>query len=102
MEPAEVLRRAADVLRERGWVQGTYVDGGGACCVRGAVNVVLYGAPVSIECCDEEVQAMSALAAVAGIPKHGSISLWNDRQGRTLDEVLTALERAAVELTEGA
>lgn len=102
---ASLLRDAVDVLDERGWYQGWYVDAEGRCvCVLGAVAFAAGLEVVSNV--DDELEA--------GIHGTGDrwelwrsawkrleravdddIPSWNDTEGRTVDEVKAALLRAA-------
>ena len=106
----QVYRRAVEVLDERGWYQGYYVDPEGCkVCVAGALAVVLGGTPTSEDADGPEViwpagqdgkalrnywyRTVDGLAAV--VP--GGIGQWNDAPRRTVEEVKAALLRAAEE-----
>jgi len=100
----EVLRASAQVLRERGWCQGWYVDGdgstdvdtGGAVCLFGALNLVFYGTPFPPEEGDQDPRSATLEAALAIVADEGDVAEWNDEPGRTVEEVLAAIETAAL------
>lgn len=80
-----VLIGAAQLIRERGWIQGAWDNTSGAMCLWGAVRVASrrYGGE------DAELAALEVVRDRIG---HGvSIAGWNDRRGRTVGEVLTVL-----------
>lgn len=98
-----VMRRAASVIRIRGWYQGGYYDGDRraagtpidecAVCLLGAVNVAVGNEP------NDPVGAFrfssvlnDALRQSTGL---AGASAWNDAEGRTVDEVLALLEETA-------
>jgi hypothetical protein len=78
------LRAAADVLRRDGWMQGDVINQAGHSCALGALAVVSE---------DREHAAYRAFRDYLG----GPIGSWNDKPGRTADEVIAALEAAAAE-----
>jgi hypothetical protein len=82
---ARDLENAATLLRERGWCQGRFHDSRGRSCAAGAIRVVTGDT-------DAELAARRALRRVVG---GEAIALWNDKIGRTAEEVITALESAA-------
>jgi len=102
---AQVYRRAAEVLDERGWHQGWYVDAKRCkVCILGAVICALGGQPQpetdtpAIDWADQQEderfhEIWDDLRARLG--QHPPT--WNDRMGRTVVEVKAALLRAAEE-----
>lgn len=82
MKTSEVLRAAKKRLVERGWCQGTFEDGEGRCCSIGAIN------RASPPC--GQWPALLSFGDVVG----GSVFVWNDAPGRTLEEVLAAFDKA--------
>ena len=105
---ADVLDEAARILRRNGWHQGFYYDRSkktdgtrfDQCrvCARGAINLASDGPP------DNDALPGAAEAADALLEwlylsnRLGdalSVADWNDKPGRTVDEVLAALEGAA-------
>ena len=87
------LRAAADVLRRDGWTQGAYLNSDTGCrCLVGALDYVYGRRGVGWMGDSSESEAYDALEAVIG---DQSPIAWNDRRGRTADEVIAALEAAA-------
>lgn len=78
------LRAAAEVLRCDGWTQGELTDANGCHCVLGA----FYKAG----CLAMPGAADQVFRDHIGV---GSLAAWNDREGRTAEEVIAALEAAA-------
>lgn len=89
---AERFRQAAQEIRTKGWVQGGtggFGDPTGPCCLTVALR---RGRPLDGH--EREEEAIGYL--MRGVIGPGMIS-WNDAPGRTVEEVLAALEQAAVE-----
>lgn len=103
MKTSEVLRKAADEIRRRGWYQGDYGSDETSyrsckVCALGAVNAAFFdGDPfVGILMGDwTRRRAITLLEEVVG----GNVGVWNDQSARTVEEVLDAFEKAA-ELAE--
>lgn len=118
-QTAADLRGAADVIRERGWHQGSLIGRGGRVCAVGALSIQagvlgLMQAGVPGEMCAEPVQARfdrvessrKALCEVLGLKvfyihqgdmyNGDQVPDWNDAEGRTVDDVLNGLEKAAI------
>jgi hypothetical protein len=94
-ETGRVLLRAAEIVRER-WCQGRYTDRFGGHCAVGAVAKA-SGAEVFA---DQEfvilTESLSAALAQLALALGGEwVPGWNDTPGRTAEEVVEALERAA-------
>ena len=102
MTPAETLRKAADVIRERGWYQGDFEKyPGGPCCASEAIYRAsgVYSGNYS----DQRQllsKAFDFLSEAAGLSPSELIAPWNDAPERTADEVIAALLKAA-DLAEG-
>ena len=79
------LERAADLIRERGWVQGHFGTEDGAVCISTAIYLAI--GPTDI---DAAVQSVHRELQLRGW-QHGLIA-WNDVDGRTLEDVLELLE----------
>ena len=79
------LERAANLIRERGWVQGCYTTDDGAMCASTAIY--LATGSTSIHTALQSVQRK----LLARGWQRGLIA-WNDVDGRTKDEVLALLE----------
>jgi hypothetical protein len=89
----EVLRKAAQVLREGGWVQGALQTSRGQHCTLGALWEALYGGSVQ-----PEVNLLSELIGDTDSSEWEVLIDWNDYDGRTEADVLTLLEQAAEKL----
>lgn len=108
---ADILDKAADVIDRNGHHQGylydeSKADGGlllQACPVDvvGAINVAVFGKPRW----PAEEHAGSPLAQAAALALQdtvGPVVGWNDEDGRTQDEVITALWETAERLRKDA
>lgn len=85
----EAAARAAALIREYGWCQGIYRSREGSYCVMGALE------SVSSPATPEYWEAKRRLSRVAGLPNDGHVLRWNDAEGRTVKEVLAALDAVA-------
>jgi hypothetical protein len=93
---AQDLRAAADVLRRDGWTQKCFHDETGAHCMVGAVDVAIdpeweKAGDWDAEQSERWAKARRVLMAVVG----DQLTEFNDKSGRTADEVIAALEAAA-------
>jgi len=89
--------RAADVIRERGWCQETCMDEKGSVCLLGALLTA-----DGIDLLAAEVVSCSYLErvterAIERHINHDSVPGWNDKEGRTVEEVIAVLEATAWE-----
>jgi hypothetical protein len=99
MKTSEVLRKAADEIRRRGWHQGDYGSDGvlyQSCsvCALGAINAVLYnGDPFDglLTQNSDRHRAVRMLEEIVG----GRVHDWNDEGVSTVEEVLEKFEEAA-------
>lgn len=109
----QVFRRAVELIDENGWTQGMYRSSSGCLCATGALAVALGG---EIRRPDEDVDedalftdraaeelwskaCRRAGRAVGG--NIGDIVDWNDKPGRTVDEVKELLLWLAEEADRG-
>ncbi|MEH1164627.1 hypothetical protein V6V47_04480 [Micromonospora sp. CPCC 205539] len=104
--PADLLRMAALYLRRHGWTQGDYYtivfDAlTPRACVSGAVAMAAYGTatdfPFGVDR-PERPDFRAALGVLRDFLDLGCTSRlfgWNDKPGRTADEVITTLTAAA-------
>ncbi len=79
MTTADVLRRAADVIEERGWTRGQMEDRNGRVCAVGALRVVCLGSPEASPylISREYLSVYDRLCAHLDVP---SLDEWNDHQ----------------------
>lgn len=85
------LRNAIDYMNTHGWIQGYDFDGKGGCCAFGAIRgVVGDDNPkfVSEQTRDRAANAGRAFYRVMGT----DIVTYNDKEGRTLSQVIRAFE----------
>jgi hypothetical protein len=90
-----VLMRAAEIIRERGWCQHNLKDSIGRMCMVGAITEA------------QSCLGISAAGRAQDAVRHelqinGFISDWNNAPERTADEVIQALESAALTRQKGA
>jgi hypothetical protein len=83
MTPSEILLKAADLLAERGWTQGVLEDYEGRMCAAGAVYNVTCNSSAALELLQAHIGFSDNIAA------------WNDAPGRTAEDVILAMKRAA-------
>jgi hypothetical protein len=123
-QAAAVLRRAANILARRGWVQGALVDRSiingrvrGFCAI-GAIHVAEGKTPRWLgdhlglgwaEMSEPSRLAAATAAQAAGREQHGRASIrdlagslmsWNDETGRTKEQVVSVFREAADALME--
>lgn len=109
-----IFRRAAELLDERGWCQGRYVNENGSLCAGGALGVALGATPNLIPQPipqnfktwtgmdgGVEEQWIAGIALLIHIIGKGGVAVFNDKRGRTADEVKALLLRAAEEADRG-
>lgn len=91
--PHPVLQRAAQLIRERGWVKGVYESPGGRLCAMAAIREVLYGpvwtmAPSDQRERDAAYELMRRIKDDTGTSF--SVPAWNDSRS-SVDDVLRLL-----------
>jgi hypothetical protein len=84
MTTRQILIKTRKALQIAGWKQNTYGNWLGGFCLAGALNEVT-------DCKDD--MASRAIHAM-GFECEGSLSLWNDRPGRTHEQVLARIDAA--------
>lgn len=102
-EVCRVLRRAAHVIRERGWCQNIQCDDNGRVCISGAFYTAVTGDPYSIDHTPAVTEAARCLYRHLGFrlddegrPINSRDHIhWNNKKGRTQADVIAALEGAA-------
>lgn len=83
----QALLDAAQYIRDHGWCQGRFYDGDRVCLL-GALIVSTQGR--------QEYAAAAAALYQANGPVSSDAHDWNDAPGRTKEEVIAALEQAAL------
>jgi hypothetical protein len=98
-DAAKLLLKAAAIMEERGLAQGEYVLGNGAVCIYGA----LYTAQDAVKCmrdADDHPVFREAKGRLSDNLMNGpggmGIINWNDKLGRTKDEVVAKLRAVAL------
>lgn len=91
--PAEVLRRAADLIEQEGWVQGEFGGPGEGYCALGAIRAQYDGVPFPVR-----VAAIEALSAPLPSRFEGRAPRWNDYPGRKAPSVVRHLRKVARQL----
>jgi hypothetical protein len=89
--PAQVLRRAARELVEKGWIQGRTVDlQTGALCAQGAIEV----AAIRLT---RQIAGREHAAALELVQDYldSAIHVWNDQEARTAEQVIAVLNAVA-------
>jgi len=98
LSPVDVLRKAKALIEEKGWHQGAYQGPTGCLCVRGACY-----AAAGLDLASPEFDSAAAMDAETAqyllgeqVDVHllGSLAAWNDRPGRTKEEVIAAFDKA--------
>ena len=100
-----VLKRAKLELQERGWNQGGLSGADGKVCLLGAVNCAMHGTPDSFreeDCVGSELFILDGSTKNAlnkQAERHGFLSaaLFNDHQGRTMEEIVQLIDDAILE-----
>jgi hypothetical protein len=90
----QALLNAAQYIRDNGWCQHKLELPSGEVCAYGAMSRATYGKEAHT--LSEAVGLFSKYCVSAGlIQPNGSFPTWNDTPGRTKEEVIEALEKAA-------
>lgn len=108
MKTSEILAKAADLIEQRGWNQGWYVNDCGGLCATGAMFAAVGMEPVAESQLgagsgsawgefaesryDDATRAWDRFAAYLGVQHAPS---WNDEHERTKEEVVAKLREAA-------
>lgn len=94
MNTGDILLAACDVLDKRGWCQGLIQNGDGNVCALGALALVCTGD--AFDWMDEDF-----LTARSALMEHlpcGSVSVWNNRPGRTAEDVKELFAKTAADI----
>lgn len=106
---SQILRAAAEYLREYGWHQGNFSDltvpvtDDPPCCAVGAIGMAFLGEPAGVS--DAAVVMLAdRLVAKYGVERHpfetamNVIAKWNDSPNQTAENVISTLLECAKEL----
>jgi len=90
MTTCELRKKAAEVIETRGWHRGSYIGQNGAVCMLGALHIAAFGNAVG---CDltNSLEARIAFNEAKESIGLKSIPKWNDRKGRTKNQVIERL-----------
>lgn len=104
---SQVYLRTVEILDQRGWTKGVYVDEQGCLCIGGAIGQALGATPLHIGDDDELGMAWTGMTVdiaerwddIVGhlIDATGGLGMWNHAPERTYDEVRALLLRLAEE-----
>ena len=105
---AFLLRKAADVLNERGWCRSAYEDGNGRVCATGALMCADRDIPVGglspimgTTGFASPAYRLARYALLDRLSTHGlSIVGWNDSPGRRISDVISLFQQTADELEQ--
>jgi hypothetical protein len=100
----KVLLKAADLIEQRGWTQGTFRGSDGRLCTHGAIHMAVFDkpdyfgehdAPLMLAVWCRLRNYLLAKGVKPDLVRRGCMS-WNDAPGRTKEEVVHAMRDAAV------
>lgn len=88
--------KAAAYIREHGWCQGHYRNNNGECCAAGAMNMTINYHPDEPPTDDNSWHRWISIRTAFREEVGGETIAWyNDRPGRTKEEVLAVFDRIA-------
>ena len=95
----DVLLKAAQILDERGWCQGSLRDSEGRVCIAGAVRLALFGQTISLEYMDYIIYREKLKSIQKVLYNHPlgplAIPFFNDKIAETKEECVKLLMEAA-------
>lgn len=93
---AEACTMAADHLEAYGWIQREFGEPGGPACMEGAIRIVTRASTSPVA--GDEAQTGLMWATWHTVRDHigRDPGTWNDRDGRTADEVITVDRKSVV------
>ncbi len=101
LDAVSLIKEAKQVLRKRGWFQGgMQASPDGPCCLLHAIQVSA-GMRISLGDIEPELPvdiAYQTLLKVTG-SEMNRLGRWNDTAGRTVEQVMGALDSAIKELS---
>lgn len=100
MTVADVLRKAAGVVRDRGWCRWITQDGAGRVCAYGAINTALHGHGNWDVDEDRAIDVGAVPALVLGI-RRTALAVWNNEVAEDGEQVAQVFEKAAARWEEG-
>ena len=95
---AKLLRGAAKDLETFGWIQGAAGNEERGFCAIGGIYHAQKDTGAKF---DDRLLAYQAVKAVTGQDSSANITRWNDAPGRTKQEVVSAMRKAATALEHG-
>lgn len=92
--PVRVLLVARDLLHESGWTQLTAREPGGSYCLTGALSKAAGGDRDAYRAALQSVGPRLSVPACTfgGFDCHCAVLSWNDREGRTKNDVIAKLD----------
>lgn len=104
MDTPTILNKAAEVIEERGWMQGASQDPfGTAVCAMAALRIARGLPPLPMG--DEDTTSVEEVDAAADeferhVIAEFDVVNWNDRVATSAEQVTTALRECAAELSK--
>ena len=95
---AAILNRAAELIEKDGWIQGNWREHGARCAGQAIYDALPYRMDFSAS--DSAWVAMRRQIGKQRGDTMFEIAHWNDAPGRTKDEVIATLKRAASSLSK--
>jgi hypothetical protein len=100
-----LVRRAAQILEDRGWIQGDVGDGQRGMCARGAIIFAARGT-TNTEAIDNQVwltereftRWLAGTEVGSESTAWRAVPMWNDTPGRTKEEVVQYMRKFADEV----
>lgn len=97
MTVVKTLQRMKEVLMERGWHQGDYIDlDTGSICILGAHNIVVYEDAVAAGYDEDEEATVKALTLMVYEWNYDNIPAFNDAGNRTFNEVISLIDSTII------
>ena len=99
------VRRAAEVLADRKWLQGGIGNSGSGMCAIGAINFAIIGNTRPSYSMDprstlvtNSINLLGRWLKDVGVDENGDVPSWNDKNGRTKEEVILYMNKFADEM----
>lgn len=87
-----IIKRAVEILNDKGWIQGSYGGDKIGYCLIGALHTAAYG--MDSDLYYETYSKVARFLTIDNNVTEQSLPRWNDTEGRTKEEVIAALEGA--------